>query len=454
MHEADTRELTAMTEAVVEQARRAGAEVAEVQAHASLDLNVRVRRGEPERVEEAGERRLALRVIRDGRIAVTSTSDLTPAGLQRCVDDAMRLVELTEPDPEAGPVDPTELASAPLPELDLYDPAVDAVTADHALSVARAAEAAALASDRRLELSEGATYSRTSSTTVLTLSTGFSAPLRESYAALGVTPVAADEGGKRRRGHHWTAARHLAELEPAEQVGREAARRTLARLGARKVATTEAPIVFAPEMARDLLDALAGCLLGSAVWRRATYLAERRGTTVASPLVTVVDDPLRPRAPGSRPFDGEGLPTRPNVVIDRGVLKTFLLDATAARKLGQPKTASAGRSGALITPTSSNFLLEPGSLSPEQLLRSTDHGLYVTELMGFGFNPVTGDFSRGAAGFWIEAGELAFPVGEVTISSTLDAMLHAIDAVANDLTLKTATAAPTLRVATMTIAGE
>jgi PmbA protein len=214
------------------------------------------------------------------------------------------------------------------------------------------------------------------------------------------------------------------------------------------------PVVFDTDAARSLLASFIGCALGSSVWRRSSYLAEREGSVVASPLVTILDDPLIPRGPGSRVFDGEGLAARRNLVVEQGVLKTFLLDSYCGRKLDKASTASASRSGGGVGPGTSNLLLQPGTQTPEELIASTGRGLFVTEMMGFGFNPVTGDFSRGAAGFWIEDGKLAFPVSEITISSNLDQMLQNIDAVANDLVLKTSMACPTLRVSQMTIAGE
>jgi PmbA protein len=199
---------------------------------------------------------------------------------------------------------------------------------------------------------------------------------------------------------------------------------------------------------------LAGCVMGSAIWRKSSYLLGREGSRVASDLVTVVDDPLIPRAPGSRPFDGEGLASRRNVVVERGVLRTYLCDSYAARKLGRESTASATRgSGASVGPATTNFVLQPGTDSNETIVRGTRRGLYVTDMMGFGFNSVTGDFSRGAAGFWIENGELAYPVSEVTISLNADRLWQSVDAVGSDLDLRTATAAPTLRVAKMTVAG-
>ncbi|MFO7177801.1 MAG: metallopeptidase TldD-related protein [Pseudomonadota bacterium] len=453
MESDDARELEGLAQSVVERARRAGADVAEASARQGFDLSVRVRLGNPERVEEAGHRGVSLRVLRDQRVAITSTSDLSPAGLERLVNDAIELLDLSQPDPCAGPAAPELLAKPPFPDYDLYDPRVARVDADEALRIATLAERAALAFDPRIKLSEGATFARSSGVGVLVLSSGFSGVQRSTYASLSVSPVVEDEGGKKRRGHYWTANRHFDGLENTEFVGQEAARRTLGKLGARKVPTTEAPVVFDPDEARSLLGSFAGCVLGGAIWRKSSYLLERENTEVASPLVTIVDDPTIPRAPGSRAFDGEGLPARRNVVVEKGVLKGFLLDSYSARKLGRASTGSAARSGGSIGPSTTNFLLLAGKTPASEIVRSTERGLFVTDLMGFGFNPVTGDFSRGAAGFWIESGELAFPVSEVTISSNLDTMLKNIDAVGEDLVLKSSTAAPTLRIASMTISG-
>jgi PmbA protein len=286
------------------------------------------------------------------------------------------------------------------------------------------------------------------------LSSGFRGAYRGSYQSLSVVPVADDVGGKKRRGFHWTAKRHLAELEPAAEVGREAARRTLRKLGARTVATCEVPVVFDPDAARSILGLLAGSVMGSSIWRKSSYLVGREGTRVASDLVEVIDDPLLPRAPGSRPFDGEGLASRKNVVVEKGFLRTYLCDSYSARKLSRESTGSASRGGGGgVGASTSNFILLPGSDSHDAIVKGTKRGLYVTDMMGFGFNAVTGDFSRGASGFWIEGGELAFPVSEVTISLNVDDLWQRIDAVGSDLDLRTATASPTLRVSKMTVAG-
>jgi PmbA protein len=429
--------------------------VAECVLRSGAELSAKVRKGEPELVEEAGTRSAGMRVIQNKRVASTSTSDLTEAGIERFVADAIELVGLSQEDPFAGPADPRLLCDpAKQPSLDLYDPAGGAVDAARAIALAREGEAAAFAFDPRISNSEGATFGRTAGGSAVVLSSGFRATAKGSYQSLNVVPVASDDGGKNRRGYYWTARRYLSELDPPADVGREAARRTLRKLGARTVSTCEAPVVFDPDAARSILGMLAGCVMGSSIWRKSSYLVGREGTRVASDLVTVVDDPLIPRAPGSRPFDGEGLASRRNVVVEKGVLRTYLCDSYSARKLGRESTASASRGGgAGVGPSTSNFVLQPGTDSNEAIVKATKRGLYVTEMMGFGFNAVTGDFSRGAAGFWIENGELAYPVSEVTISLNVDQLWQSLDAVGSDLDMRSATAAPTLRVAKMTIAG-
>ncbi|HTM46002.1 MAG TPA: TldD/PmbA family protein [Polyangiaceae bacterium] len=449
----DLATLADLAQKLAQSAKSRGVDLAEVKAGQGWELDTKVRLGQRELVQEAGHKSVALRVMRDQRVAVTSSSDLSEAGLERLLRDAFELLELSQPDPFAGPA-PSELLQQKTDlDLDLLDPEVDRVDAARATEMATQAERAALDYDKRITLSEGATVSRVTGGSVLVLADGFVGTQLGSYISIVVSPVVEDQGGKRRRGHYWAARRHLADLEPGEEVGREAARRTLRQLGPRKIDSCEIPIVFDPDTARSVIGSFAGCLLGGAIWRRSSYLAEREGSQVASPLITLIDDPLIPRAPGSRVFDGEGVASRRNVVVEQGNLRTFLLDSYAARKLSRSTTASASRGGGSVSASTSNFIMQAGSQSREALIASTAKGLYVTEMMGQGFNPVTGDFSRGATGYWIENGELTFPVSEVTISSNLDRMMKNIDAVANDLDLKTSTAAPTFRVAAMTISG-
>ncbi|MCC6874021.1 MAG: TldD/PmbA family protein [Sandaracinaceae bacterium] len=445
----------ALGERVVSQAKKLGADVAEAVVGEGSHLSTKVRLGEPELVEEAGSRAVGLRVMLGKQVSVSYTSDLTDAGVRRFVEDAIELARFAQPDEHAGPPDASLLSRrAEHADLDLYDASLHAVDGAQALAHAKAAEAAARAYDPRITNSEGASFSRASGGKAIVTSGGFAGATSGTYASLSVHPVADDADGKNRSGFYWSAKRHLDGLEPDDRVGAEAARRTVAKLGARKLETQELPVVFDPEVGRSILGLLAGCVNGGAIWRRSSYLLDREGTQVASDLVSIVDDPLIPRAPGSRPFDGEGLLSRRNVLVEKGILQTYLLDAYSARKLGRESTASASRgSSGGVSPSTTNLVLQPGTVSPEALLASTGRGLYVTEMMGFGFNAVTGDFSRGAAGFWIENGELAFPVSEVTISLNLDEILKRIDAIADDLDLRTSIATPTFRVSAMILAG-
>jgi PmbA protein len=450
-------ELLDLGDRIVRLARERGGAgaIVECVVRSGAELSARVRKGEPELVEEAGTRSAGLRLIQDQRVASTSTSDLTDGGIERFVSDAIELADLSQADPFAGPADPKLIGDpSRAPDLELYDPAGGAVDAAQAIAFAKEGEAAAFAFDPRITNSEGGTFGRVAGGSAIVLSSGFRAAHASSYASLSVVPVAADEGGKNRRGYHWTARRYLAELDPAAEVGREAARRTLRKLGARTVPTCEVPVVFDPDAARSILGLLAGAVMGSSIWRKASYLMGRIGTQVASDMVSVVDDPLIPRAPGSRPYDGEGLLSRRNAVVEKGKLITYLCDSYSARKLGMETTASAGRGGgAGVGPSTSNFVLQPGKDSHEAIVKGTARGLYVTEMMGFGYNPVTGDFSRGAAGLWIEGGELTYPVSEVTISLNVDELWKRVDAVGSDLDMRTATASPTIRVGKMTVAG-
>jgi PmbA protein len=448
----DPRWCQEQAERMVSHARRAGADGAEVLVRDGSELEVKIRLGEPELVKEAGSRGLGLRVLRDHRAAVTYTSDFAPEALERFARESVELCALAEPDALADLPLPEEMARE-IPDLDLWDDAVPALDVAEAMRQARLGEQAARSLDKRVTNSEGASFGRVMGASGFASSAGFSGGYRGTNASLVVQPVCDDADGKKRNGHYWTSSRFVSRLMEPEAVGLEAARRTLAKLGSRKVTTCQVPVVFAPEAARSLVGQLAGVTSGGAVWRKSTYLAEREGTQVASALVTVVDDPLIPRAPGSRPFDGEGLAARPNTLVSQGVLRTFLCDVYAARKLGRRSTGSAGRGlGGGPHVTTTNLILRPGASDPAELER-LDQGLYVTDMMGFGFNAVTGDWSQGANGFWIEKGERVFPVSEITISINFDDLWKGVDGVGRDLDTRSSVQAPTLRVARITVAG-
>jgi PmbA protein len=451
----EAKALIELGHSVTERARRAGADVAEAGVHSGSHLSVKVRMGAPELVEDAGARALGLRVMVGQRVASTYTSDMSESGQRTLIEDALELARLSEADEFAGPPDPSDLSTeSQWMDLDTFDDCVSQIGADEALTRALRGERAAFDFDARVTNSEGASFTRARGVSVLVTSGGFAGTDYGTYASIVVNPVADDEGGKKRSGHHWSASRHYSDLEDSHLVGQEAARRTIAQLGAKKLPTQELPVVFDKDAARSILGLFAGCILGGSIWRKSSYLVDRVGTRVASDLVDIVDDPLMPRAPGSRAFDGEGLLSRRNTVVESGFLKSYLMDTYSARKLGLRSTGSASRSpSGGISSSASNLVLKTSAHSRDELLADTKHGLYVTGMMGFGFNAVTGDFSRGASGFLIRNGELTDPVSEVTISLNLDQLLQRIDAVANDLDQRTAIASPTFRVSSMTLAG-
>ncbi len=452
----DSERLLVLGQQIASMAHNKGADVAEVAVRQSQHLSTKVRLQEPELVEEAGSLSAGLRVIKNERVALTATSDLSDAGIRRLVDDALELVKLAEPDPFAAPPEASLLASQDeIEDLDLYDPSLADVDAAQAIERAKRGEKAAFDADARIKNSEGASFSRVEGASALVTTGGFEGTYQGTYASLSVQPVVDDADGKKRRDVAWTAERHLRHLRDEVDVGKEAAQKVLERLGPRKIPSQEVAVIFDPDAGRGLLGLFASCISGGAVWRKSSYLAEREGAKIASALVNIIDDPLLPRAPGSRPFDGEGLLSRRNVVVDKGVLKTFLLDSYSARKLNKKSTASASRGGAgSVGVSTTNFILQPGNITRDELLKKTDRAFYVTDTMGFGFNAVTGDFSRGASGFWVERGEFKFPVSEVTISLNFSDFWQRIDAVASDLDFRSSVAVPTFRVSSMIIAGE
>lgn len=440
----------------VERAVVAGAESADAVLIESDSVEVRVHGDEIEFVKQARERTLGLRVFckRDGgrSEAHASTADLSASALEELARHSVVLSRATAADPHAGlPAAGFEIAP---PDLDLEDAGDFPYDVDARIEQAFAAERAARAVDPRIANSDGSESSSERSVIALANSEGFSGSYRSAHHALGSAPLARDDAGGMQRDFWLSRARRAADLDDPASVGERAAQRALARLGARQVPTCEVPVIFDPRMAPSLLRQLAGCAAGSAVYRGTTFLRERLGEHVASPLLTVVDDGRLSGGLGSKPFDGEGLSTRRNTLVERGVLATWLLDSYCARKLGLESTGSASRGvGGSPSPGTTNLWLEPGQGTLDDLVASTPRGLLVTGLIGMGFNPVTGDYSRGASGMWIEDGKLAHPVEEITIAGNLGDMLRDVDAVADDLLWLSSVASPSLRISRMTVAG-
>jgi PmbA protein len=440
----------------LERVRQAGADVADAVLASSDSLEARVRGDEIDFVAQAREHTLGIRALIAGqggfRSALTSTSDLSAEAVDRMAREAVALARATALDPSAGL--PEEGFATDDPDLDLCAPEDRDIGVEARLRDAFAAEAAARGTDPRIANSEGSQVGSGFSRIAYGNSAGFLGAYDSAYHSLFAEPLAV-ENGSMQRDYWMTVARRLADLEDPAAVGRRAAQRALRRLGAKPVATCEVPVIFDPVTAPSLLSHLTACVNGYSVYRETSYLAGRLGELVASDLVSVVDDGRRPGGLGSKPFDGEGLPTRRNLVVDRGRLATYLLDSYSARKLGGSSTGNAARSaGSPPTVAPTNLWLEPGEASLDEIVATTDRGLLVTELIGMGFNSVTGDYSRGAAGLWIEGGEIAYPVEEITIAGNLGDMLGAIDTVGSDLVWLGRIAAPSLRIARMTVAGE
>lgn len=437
---------------VVRRARMAGADEADAVAEESEELTVTVRMGVAEQLKRSRERRLGVRVLVGRSTAVASTADVVPPAIERLAADAVALARVTAPDANAG-LPPPEALARTVPELDLYDPAVEGIEPAGAMEIARRAEQAAREADARITNSEGAQFSCQAVAHGYASSHGFTGRYRGSYFALSVTPVAKAEGSMQ-RAYWYAASRHLDRLETPEQVGKTAAQRALARLGARPIRTCTCPVVFDAEAAGCLLGHVAAAVSGPRLYKGASFLAGKLGKVIASPSVTIIDDGRRPAGLASAPFDGEGTPRRRTVVVESGTLASYLLDAYAARRLGLSPTGNAQRSvHAPPAAGPTNFFLAPGPHSPAEVIASVSEGLYVTELLGFGVNGVTGDYSQGVAGQWIVGGELAFPVEEITVAGNLVSMLADIEMVADELAFRTPVAAPTLKIARMTVAG-
>jgi PmbA protein len=451
-------DLESLAADVVAMARKAGASDAEAVAREGDEFSVDVRMGQVETLTESGSRALGLRVIFGKRSASASTSDLTADGIHQLVEGAVALAHITEEDPFAGLPETSEFGAIQ-GDMGMYFDDVYSLPAEQRIDMARSAESSALAYDKRITNSNGASFNASTGRKVLANSRGFLGSYRSSYAGISVVPLAKDENGHMQRDFWHSSARRLADLESPESVGREAARRTLRRLGARRMPTQQVPIVFAPEVARTLIGSVFEAASGDSVWRSASFLAGKLGGTIAASSLTIVDDnimvfPSGVAGFGTSPFDDEGLPTQRTVVVENGILQNYLLNTYTARKLGMKSTHNAAR-GLAGTPGigAGNLYLEPGTQTPESIIAAIPKGLYVTSLMGQGVNLVTGDYSRGATGLWIENGELTHAVEEVTIAGNLAEMLQSISAIGNDLLFRSSVAAPTLRIDGMTLAG-
>ena len=445
-------DLPEIAQGAIRRATELGATDAECTITEGDEFSAAVRMGELETLKQAGSRGAGLRVLIGRRMGASYTSDLSRDGIEKMVRSAINLAGLTTEDPHAGLPDADELGSIP-GDLKLFSDRTAELPTEERISLARRAEAAALAADPRITNSEGGSFDSSVGGRVFANSRGFAGAYRSSYCSVSAVPVAS-ENGHMERDYWFTIARDYTTLEDPESVGRKAAARAVRRLGAVKVETQKVPVIFEPNMSRSLLGNLFDAIDGRSIYRNASFLTGKLGEKIASGKITIIDDGTIPGLFGTQPFDDEGVPTRRTPVIENGVLKNYLLNTYSARKLGMKTTGNASRG---ITGNAGighgNFYLEAGTRTPEEIVRSVRNGFYVTELIGSAVNTVTGDYSRGAVGMWIRDGELAFPVSEVTIAGTLQEMLNGIAEIGNDLEFRGSVSAPTLMLGEMTVAG-
>jgi PmbA protein len=439
---------------VVARAMSGGATAAECVVREGDEFSTVVRLGQVETLKESGSRAIGVRVFFGQRAASTYSSDFSAAGIERMLKSALELAKITSEDPMAGIPEASKLGQLAA-NLDLYHEDVYSLPGTERIDYARRAEKAALDSDPRIKNSDGGSFDAATGRKVLANSHGFVGEYRRSYCSVSAVPIAQGDNGLMQRDYWYSVARSLAKLDSAEQVGKEAARRTLRRLGARKVKTAQVPVVLDPMVATSMLEHIFEGINGDSVYRGASFLAGKLGEKIAGSNVTIVDDGTIPGGFGTTPFDGEGIPTRRTVVIENGILKSYLLNTYTAKKLGLETTANASR-GLAGTPGigPGNYFLAAGSKTPSQIIGEIKDGLYVTEFLGHGANLVTGDYSRGASGMWIVNGELAYPVEEITVAGNLKEMFNNISDIATELEFRGSVASPTIRIDGLTVGGE
>ena len=443
-----TDDLLALASDAVAHARKLGADAAEALAIDGRSTEIEIREGVIEKVEQAEAREIGIRVFAGQASAILSGSVLTRAAIHRLAETALAMARLAPPDPFAGIADPGQIATE-FPELDLVsDHLPEAAELER---LARDAEAAALGI-AGVSKSGGAGASSSDRSMALVISNGFARGYRRTGVGLSASAIAGDGTGMQ-RDYDYSSSVHFSDLRAPEEIGKEAGERAVKRLDPRKVKSQAVPVIYDRRVAAGLIGHLLGAISGAAIARGTSFLKDSLGQAIFGDHITIVDDPFRKRGHGSRPFDGEGLACQRHNLINKGVLTGWLLDLRSARQLGLKPGGQASRGlGSPPGPTSSNVYLEPGKDSPTEFLQQVKRGLLETELIGSSINMVTGDYSRGASGYWIDNGELTFPVSEITIAGNLKDMFHRL-LPANDLEFRGAVNAPTCLVEGLTIAG-
>ncbi|MCP3671863.1 MAG: metalloprotease PmbA [Gammaproteobacteria bacterium] len=434
--------LQQMVDDLLAEAKKQGASSAEAAVSNDSGLSATVRMGDVETIEHTRDNGLGISVYFGQRKGSASTSDLSPQAIKDTVKAACSIASYTSEDNCNGLADP-ELMATEIPDLDLHHPWP--IEIDTAIELGKSCEAAALNFAPQITNSEGATLNTHSGLHVYGNSHGFSGGYPSSRHSLSCSVIGEDDSGM--QSNYWyTSGRASSELESAETVGKKAGERTLARLGAHKISTREAPILFQAEMAISLLRSLIGAISGSALYRQSTFLLDHMDQQIFPEFVRIHENPLLPRGLASAPFDSEGVTTKERNIVEQGVLRGYVLSSYSARKLGMQTTGNAGGVR--------NLAIEPGTLDLQGLLKEMGTGLLVTEMMGHGVNMVTGDYSRGAAGFWVENGKIKHPVEEITIAGNLKQMFQQLLAVGSDIDRRSSVRTGSWLIESMTIAGE
>jgi PmbA protein len=435
--------LLQIAEELVAFGQKNGASQVEVSINQGTNFSVDILQGNIDKLTEAVSKGLGLRVFVDGKVAKASSSDFSNETLHRLMLNAIVRAKLSSPDPLAGlPV--KDSPTVDTASLRIYDPAVAEMAPEKKIAAAKETEAVCLA-DQRIKKTFGSSFSTHIGERFLANSNGFSSSFQRTSCSCGVSLQAGEDPNLFDEGWYDSSV-NLLGLESPEVIAKKAIHRVTRLIGGKKVESQNVPVVFEPPMTAEILNFFSTCIGGNNVYLKQSFLAGKIGEKVGNDFVTIIDDGLMPGAPGTEPFDGEGVPSCKTVVMEKGILKSYLLDTYAGRKLGMKSTGNSGGPN--------NLYFAAGEFTPEQIIKSIDNGLLLTGTIGFGQVPTTGDISRGAFGIWIEKGELTYPVAEITISGNLAQLLRGVQMVGNDLQIKDSVSGPTIKVAEMTVGGK
>ncbi len=437
------KEYINLAEKTVDYAVKKGADEVQVKIDSREEFEAGVLNQEIENLHQAGDRELSLKVIIDKKVATASSNDFSDETLRGLIDNAVKRAELSGSDPFSGLPKKEDIKVEP-ETLKLFDPKITELSPEEKIKFAKKLEKIGLAIDK-IKVSSGSSYATIIGNRILANSKGFSGSYDYTMCYAGVG-FQAGEGDNLVEEHWSDFSRHLDDFDTAENIADTAVHRVTRLIGSRKIKTQQAPIIFEPKMTASILGFLSGCLSGKSIYMNRSFLTDELGEKIGNDKLTVIDDGTMPKKLGSKPFDSEGVPTRRNVIIENGVLKNYLLDVYSARKLDMKPTGNASGPN--------NFYLKAGEHSPEDIIKSVDRGLLLTGTIGQGTMPTTGGISKGAFGLWIENGEIAFPVSEITFSANLGDMLKNISMIGNDLEFRRAIAGPTVRIDDITLSGK